>query len=94
MDLQGPIDVKSMKALLDILHQDLKDRQIALDRLMTTNFQELTGVKSAVSEQTTILTGLSEQLLELRNGSDAVNELRREVSQPLSFEALTFAPND
>jgi hypothetical protein len=90
MDHQGPLDVETVKNLLGILHDNLNKRQTELHDLMVSSFQELSGVKSELSEQKPLLTSLAEQLLGLQTGIDAVIKSVGEVSQTLSFEALSL----
>ena len=98
MDHPRSLDAEAVKNLLDILYDNLNkrqtERQTELHNLMVSSFQELSGVKSELSEQKPLLTSLAEQLLELRTGLDAVIKSRGEVSQTLSFEALSLNPID
>jgi len=94
MDHQGPLDVEAVKNLLEILHVNLNKRQTDLHELMVSSFQELSGVKSELSEQKPLIASLAKQFLDLRTGIDAVIKSVGEVSQTLSFEALSLNPID
>jgi hypothetical protein len=80
MDL--PLRVQEVKHLLDLFYTQLeefissnfaetKDRQSKLHEFMTSNLQELTGVKDAVLGQEDKFSGLSQQLLQLQTAIEA-----------------------